>query len=49
MSGTGGTRREVVHGSSELISAEEFVGGELKRQVKKVRKVCLALDEKLGA
>ena len=45
----GGIRREVVHGSIELISVEEFVGGELKRWVKKVRKACLALDEKLGA
>ncbi|PUU82110.1 Sec1-like protein [Tuber borchii] len=30
-SGAGGTRRKVVYGSTELISAEKFVGGELKR------------------
>ena len=30
-SGVGGTRRKVVYGSTELISAEKFVGGELKR------------------
>ncbi|KAG0633295.1 Sec1-like protein [Tuber brumale] len=31
VSGAGGTRRKVVYGSTELISAEKFVGGELKR------------------
>jgi hypothetical protein len=30
-SGAGGARRKVVYGSTELISAEKFVGGELKR------------------
>ncbi|KAG0123750.1 hypothetical protein HOY82DRAFT_636363 [Tuber indicum] len=30
-SGAGGTRRRVVYGSTELICAEKFVGGELKR------------------